>query len=51
VEEKIVSIMVRKVPETLRRAFKAKCAEQAVDMSGQIIALMTEWVKGGKPKK
>lgn len=37
-------IIIRKVPEQLRREFKAKCAAAGVSQQDKIIELMREWV-------
>lgn len=39
------SMIVRKVPEQLRRDFKAKCAAEGVSQQDKIIALMREYVE------
>lgn len=39
------SMIIRKVPEDLRRAFKAQCAAEGISIQDKIIALMREAVK------
>ncbi len=39
------SMIIRKVPEELRRAFKALCATEGISQQDKIIALMREAVK------
>jgi len=39
------SMIIRKVPEDLRRQFKALCAQEGVSQQDKIIALMREAVK------
>ena len=47
-KDKIVTIMLRNVPEPLRRAVKAKAAAEGKSMQGAIIELMRRWVEGEK---
>lgn len=39
------SMIVRKVPEDLRRKFKAKCASEGLSQQDKIIELMSEYAK------
>ncbi len=38
-------MIIRNVPESVRREFKAKCASEGVSMQDKIIELMTNYVK------
>jgi hypothetical protein len=39
------SMIIRKVPEELRRKFKVRCAEENISQQDKIIELMREWTK------
>ena len=39
------SMIIRKVPETLRAVFKAKCATERISIQDKIIELMSKYVK------
>lgn len=38
-------IIIRKIPDDLRRAFKSRCAAEGVSQQDKIIELMREYVK------
>jgi len=38
------SMIIRNVPESLRREFKARCAQEGISQQGKIIELMREYV-------
>lgn len=38
-------MIIRNVPESVRREFKAKCASEGVSMQDKIIEMMSEYVK------
>ncbi len=42
------SMIIRKVPEDLRRTFKARCAAEGVSQQDKIIELMRGYVKQGE---
>ena len=44
-QNKTVTIMLRNVPEPLRRAVKAKTAAEGKSMQAAIIELMRRWVE------
>ena len=44
IEEKTGNMIVRKVPEALRRQFKSKCAAEGISQQDKIIELMREFV-------
>jgi len=44
IEEKTGNMIVRKVPESLRRQFKSKCAAEGISQQDKIIELMREYV-------
>jgi plasmid stability protein len=44
------SIIIRNVPESIRRAFKAKCAMDGKSQQQRILELIEEDLKGGKGK-
>lgn len=39
------AMIIRKIPEQLRREFKAKCAAEGISQQDKIIELMREWLK------
>ncbi len=39
------AMIIRKVPESIRREFKARCAVEGVSIQDKIIQLMQEYVK------
>ena len=43
-EEKYVEMVIRKIPESLRREFKSKCAAEGVSQQDKIIELMMDYV-------
>jgi hypothetical protein len=43
--EKQTQIIVRKVPETLRDAFKVKCAQDKISQQDKVIELIQSYVK------
>jgi len=44
VDEKQSAIIIRNVPESLRRSFKARAASQGKSMQGLVLELMTRYV-------
>jgi plasmid stability protein len=44
IEGKTGNMIVRKVPESLRRQFKSKCAAEGISQQDKIIELMREYV-------
>ncbi len=46
-ELKQVSMIIRKIPDQLRRDFKARCAAEGVTQQDCVIKLMQEYVKEG----
>lgn len=42
------SMIIRKVPEKLRREFKARCASEGVSQQDKVIELMTQYVGTGE---
>jgi len=47
-QNKTVTIMLRNVPEPLRRAVKAKAAVEGISLQAAAIELMRRWVEGEK---
>ena len=39
------SIIIRKIPDDLRRAFKSRCAADGISQQNKIIALMRTYVE------
>ena len=44
IEGKTGNMIVRKVPEDLRRKFKSKCAAEGISQQDKIIEMMREYV-------
>jgi len=45
IAEPMTEMIVRKVPESLRRAFKVRCAEEGISQQDKMIELMREYLK------
>ena len=43
-EERTTELIVRKIPESVRRDFKSKCAANGVSQQDKIIELMRQYV-------
>ncbi len=42
------AMIIRKVPEDVRRAFKVRCAQEGVSIQAKIVELMRAWAGGEK---
>jgi len=41
-----VTIIIRNVPDDLRRLYKTKCASEGISMADKMVELMRDWLRG-----
>lgn len=44
------ALIIRNIPEDIRRAFKAKCAMEGISQQDKVIELIENYLKGGQGK-